>query len=169
LLVIRSETPDDFEAIRQVNRAAFGGEDEATLIEQLRDGGHVIVSLVAIQNGSVAGHILMSRLPIRTAANEIVNACALAPLAVLPEFQRRGIGATLVQTALEACRAAGERIVVVLGHSDYYPKFGFSADLGRQLEGPYSGESWMALELVPGALAGFSGTVEYPEPFSTMS
>jgi putative acetyltransferase len=90
---------------------------------------------------------------------------ALAPLAVTPARQRQGIGSQLVREGLRACAAAGHRIVVVLGHPAYYPRFGFSAALARPLKAPFSGESFMAAELVPGALPGVAGEVRYPPPF----
>lgn len=95
-----------------------------------------------------------------------VDALSLAPMAVLPSHQRQGIGSRLVEAALEACREAGHRIVVVLGHPEFYPRFGFSAGLARPLESPFGGgEAWMALELVPGALGGVEGRVEFSLPF----
>jgi putative acetyltransferase len=90
---------------------------------------------------------------------------ALAPLAVLPARQRQGVGSLLVREGLRASAAQGHRVVVVLGHPGYYPRFGFSAALARPLKAPFSGEHWMAAELVSGALAGVAGEVRYPPPF----
>src|SRR5690606_22745960 len=104
---------------------------------------------------------LFSDLPIITTSGT-VPALALAPMAVLPEFQRQGIGSELVRRGLDVCREQGHRIVIVLGHPDFYPRFGFSSDLAQPLLSPFSGEAWMALELVPGALEGVAGRVEYP-------
>ena len=123
------------------------------------------MSLVAVADGQLVGHILFSDLPIVT-PDGVVPALALAPLAVLPERQRQGVGIALTEQGIEACRQMGARIVIVLGHPEYYPRFGFSAELARPLESPYAGASFMALELVPGALAGVRGQVEYPPPFS---
>ena len=121
-------------------------------------------SLVAEEGGRVVGHILFSDLPIVT-ADGTVEALALAPLAVLPSHQRRGIGSLLVREGLRACREAGHRIVVVLGHPEFYPRFGFSAELAERLKSPFSGPAFMAAELVPGALEGVEGEVRYPPPF----
>jgi len=163
--IIRPETAADHEAVRQVNRLAFGQDAEARLVDALRAGGFDRVSLVAEKDGQVIGHILFSDLPITT-QHGTVTALALAPLAVLPEFQRQGIGSALIRRGFELCRERGHRIVVVLGHADFYPRFGFSPKLGERLESPYSGRpSFMATELVPGALEGVSGKVEYPPPF----
>lgn len=165
-IIIRPETGADHEAIRQVNRLAFGQDAEARLVDALREGGYVRLSLVAEKDGQVVGHILFSDLPIVTEARTVL-ALALAPMAVLPAFQRQGIGAALVRRGLEDCRGQGHRIVIVLGHPDYYPKFGFSAKLAVPLSSAFGGgEAWMALELVPKALAGVAGKVQYPPPFN---
>jgi putative acetyltransferase len=159
--LIRPETDADHVAIREVNRRAFGTDAEARLVDALRAGGYVQCSLVAKIDGLVIGHILFSDLPIATARGAI-PAVALAPMAVLPEFQRQGIGTALVRDGLDRCRTAA---VIVVGHPEYYPRFGFSAALGAQLESPYPGPAFMALELVPDCLAGVVGRVEYPPPF----
>src|SRR5262249_30761986 len=122
-------------------------------------------SLVADVQGTVVGHILFSELPILTDGGT-VSALSLAPLAVLPEYQKQGIASALVRKGLELCRDAGHRIVVVLGHPHFYPRFGFSAKLAKAIASPFSGrDSWMALELAAGALDGVTGWVQYPPPF----
>jgi putative acetyltransferase len=168
MIVIRSEAASDFDTIRHVNRTAFESDAEANLVDALWDGGYVEVSLVAEVDGEVVGHILFTRLPIVTEGGT-VDALSLAPMAVLPSHQRQGIGSRLVQEGLEACREKGHKIVVVLGHPEFYPRFGFSPDLAKSLESPFGGgEAWMAMELVPDALAGVEGRVEYPPPFHVM-
>ena len=164
-LIIREEAPQDREAIRLTNRLAFAGEDEAALVDRLRDSGAAALSLVAVLDGSVVGHILFSNLVIETALGA-VGALSLAPMAVKPELQRQGIGSALVLRGLERCREQGHSIVVVLGHPGYYPRFGFSAKLAENLHGPYSGKAWMALELKESPLNGVRGTVRYPEAFA---
>ena len=167
-IVVREERPADLEAIREVNRWAFGREDESRLVDALRDGGYARLSLVAEENGQVVGHVLFSDLPVVTQASTLY-ALALAPVAVLPDRQRRGVGSRLIREGLRACTEAGHRIVVVLGHADYFPRFGFSARLAEPLKAPFSGPSVMALELVPGALLNVTGDVRYPRPFGVES
>jgi predicted N-acetyltransferase YhbS/ubiquinone/menaquinone biosynthesis C-methylase UbiE len=165
---VRLENADDLEAIRDVNRLAFGQEDEARLVDALRAGGYARLSLVAEEGGRVVGHLLFSDLPIETRGGT-VHALALAPLAVIPARQRQGIGTLLVREGLRLCAERGHRVVVVLGHPAYYPRFGFSARLAQRLEAPFAGEAFMALELVPGALQGVAGAVRYPPPFGLES
>src|SRR5207302_10588764 len=120
-VVIRPETSADHEAIRHVNRLGFGQDEEARLVEALREGGYVHLSLVAERAGQVIGHILFSDLPIITESG-MVPALALAPMAVLPAFQNQGVGSALVRRGLDECRRQGHRIIVVLGHPHFYPR-----------------------------------------------
>lgn len=164
-LVIRPETAHDRAAIRDVNQATFDSDSEADLVDALRRGGYVEVSVVAETDSKIVGHALFSRLPIIT-SSRVVDAVSLAPMAVLPDHQRRGIGSRMVEAGIDACRKRGCRIVLVLGHPEFYQRFGFSAELARPLESPFGGgEAWMALELAPEALRGVEGRVEYPPPF----
>jgi putative acetyltransferase len=156
--LIREEIADDYEAVRELNRTAFEGESVAQLVDRLRSDGAVVVSLVAVEENNIVGHILFSDLLIVTGQADL-HAVSLAPMAVAPQFQRQGIGTALVRQGLAVCRERGKSIVVVLGHPAYYPRFGFSAELAKSLRGPYAGNAWMALELIPGALAGVRGTV----------
>jgi predicted N-acetyltransferase YhbS len=163
-ITVRAEGPEDLQAIREVHRQAFGQEEEARLVDALREGGYAHLSLVAEETGQIVGHILFSDLPIVTPTGT-VPALALAPVAVLPARQRQGIGSRLVQEGLRACANADHHAVIVLGHPGYYPRFGFSATLAGRLKAPFSGPAFMALELAPGALAGVTGEVRYPPPF----
>lgn len=165
VVVVRAEAPADIDAIHAVNRLAFGQEDEADLVDALRAGGYVRASHVAEVGGQVVGHILFSESPIVT-ATRTVPALALAPVAVLPAFQHRGVGSALVRRGLDECRERGHRVVVVLGHPTFYPRFGFSSALAARLASPLGGgDAFMAAELVPGAMDGVEGRAEYPPPF----
>jgi len=169
MTTIRAETPADIEAISEVNRLAFGRENEARLVETIRDTPGFIpaLSLVAERDGRVVGHVLFSRIAIRTGGGPDIPALALAPVAVLPEHQGQGIGAALIRTGLDRARDLGHRIVVVVGHPNYYPRFGFTPARAQGLEAPFpvSDPAFMALALVPGALDGVHGLVVYPEAF----
>jgi putative acetyltransferase len=121
---IRAEEQGDTADIRRVNQRAFGQPDEANLVDALRLRGAITLSLIAIEDQSVVGHILFTPAIIE-AGSSSCPAIALGPMAVLPEFQNRGIGAQLVETGLKMCRDAGHQLVIVLGHPQYYPRFGF--------------------------------------------
>jgi putative acetyltransferase len=165
MLKIRVERPDDTGAIRAVQSAAFGQPDEADLVDALRESGDAVLSLVAEIGGRIVGHVLFSRLTIHVDDGPVVAALALAPMAVVPERQREGIGSTLLTEALRECRARRERIVIVVGHVDFYPRFGFSHERASHLRSELQCEAFMALELEPDALNRLAGRVEYAVPF----
>jgi putative acetyltransferase len=165
---IRQEVRGDIRAIRDVNRRAFGGEDEARLVDELRSEGYARLSLIAQEAGQIVGHILFSEAVIRTEDGE-AEALALGPVAVTPEHQGHGVGSALIREGLDRCARMGHRIVVLVGHPGYYPRFGFSAEMARNLYSPFSGDAFMALELVPGALRGVSGAFEFAPPFEAVS
>jgi putative acetyltransferase len=158
---VRPATAADHAAIRRVEAAAFGRDDEADMVEAARAEGAALVELVEEQDGEIVGHILFSRMSV-TPARFIAG---LAPVAVAPQAQGRGIGDALCRAGIEAARALGAEAVVVLGHPDYYPRFGFSAEAARWLASPYAGSpAFMALELTPGVLAA-PMKVDYPAAF----
>ena len=161
---IRGRTAADDAAIRRLNDDAFGGPAESRLIEDLRAAGLDAVELVAVEDDQIVGHILFSVLA-TTVDRHTVPALALAPMAVLPDRQRCGIGSALVHAGLALARDRDWRAVIVLGHQGYYPRFGFSAALARPLKAPFSGDTFMALELAPSALRGKEGRVIYPPAF----
>lgn len=156
--------PEEQAMIRAVNETAFGGSEEADLIERLRNGGHALISLVAERSGRIVGHAMFSRMWIQT-SSALKSAAALAPVAVLPEYQRKGIGSLLIQHGLEMLRVNGETIVIVVGHPGYYPRFGFSTDRAKSLDGPFPREAFMAMELRVGVLDQLHGSVIYPPAF----
>ncbi len=117
-LLLRDETPADIAAIAAVNRAAFGRPDEARLVDALRAGGGLTLSVVAIADDEIVGHIAFSPVTI-TGADGTTTALGLAPMAVTPGWQRRGVGIRLIESSLEHLRDTGHHGVVVLGHPDY--------------------------------------------------
>ena len=163
-LSVRKERPLDREQIWKVNAAAFARSDDADLVNRLRADGDVLLSLVAEADGVLVGHILFSRMTIET-NHQRLDAAALAPMAVLPEHQSRGLGSQLVRHGLDQLRDRGERIVIVVGHPRYYPRFGFSSEKARGLRSPFHPEAFMALDLSRGALDGVRGVVRYPSAF----
>ena len=167
-VVIRERVPADDNAIRLLNDLVFGGPFEGKLVEELRDAFIDAVELVAIERGEVVGHILFSALTTMV-DDDAVPTLSLAPMCVHPGRQRSGIGSALVETGLELARRREWQAVVVLGHPDFYPHFGFSAELASGLDAPFEGDSFMALELVPGALDGEDGLVVYPAAFGLVS
>lgn len=162
--VIRPETDADHAAVARCVQEAFGGEDEVRLIEGLRAAGDVLVEQVAVDGEAVVGHVLFSTLGVEVDGTP-VRAAALAPLAVRLDRQRLGIGALLVEAGLAACRDIGIEAVIVVGDPGYYGRFGFASEMARNLQAPFSGEAFMALELKPGVLNGRAGTVRYAAAF----
>ena len=168
-MIIREEQSGDLAAIRRVILEAFDGPAEADLVEKLRANGKFRLSLVAELDGQVVGHILFTVVSIED-ADPCPRTLGLAPLAVLSEFQRKGIGSALMHSSLERCREMGHDAIVVVGHSEYYPKFGFlpASRYGLRCEYDVPEDVFMALELRSGALQGTRGLVRYQPEFSEM-
>ena len=154
-IVVREEWPADAGDVHRVVAAAFGQPAEADLVSRLR-GRPGVFALVAMAQGEMVGHIMFSPVTVRASSMD-APACVLglAPMAVAPSWQRRGIGSRLVRAGLDACRARGAELVVVLGHPEYYPRFGFApaAALGLHCKWPVPAEAFMAIDLSPGAPA----------------
>lgn len=160
--MIRYARPADHPAIAEVNALAFGGPDEVRLVDRLRASGDVLFELVADEDGEIVGHILFSRLW----ADRLELFAALAPMAVRPARQRDGLGSSLVRAGLESAREFGAHGVLVLGHTDYYPRFGFAAETAAKVRSPYAGSpAFMALALEPGAFDD-PLSVAYPDAFA---
>lgn len=164
-MIIREERQGDAERIRGVNLAAFETSTEADLVDALRRQATPIVSLVAEDNANVVGHILFS--PVTLASDPGLILMGLAPMAVVPSRQRQGVGSTLVREGLERCRQLNVAAVVVLGHPDYYPRFGFLPAVRLSLRSEYDApdEAFMVRELRDGVLRGRSGTIRYHSVF----
>lgn len=168
MIDIRPEHPEYITNIDEITRLAFDGEAEAELIKAVRGSDYFIpeLSLVAVENNRVVGHILFSPVKIES-SEKSVEALALAPMAVLPGSQKRGIGTMLVRQGLAACTKRGYTIVIVVGHPEYYPQFGFKPARACGLEAPFEvqDDAFMACELVPGALENVRGMVKYSPAF----
>jgi len=165
-MLIRDEEPKDREAVREIVAAEFDTGPEADLIDELREEARPIVSLVADEGGEAVGHVLFS--PVTLAGDPNAKLMGLAPLAVRYDHQGRGIGSALVRTGLDRCRALGIVAVVVLGHADYYTRFGFTPAAAFGIESEYDvpDDAFMVLELAPGGLRGKTGTVKFHPAFA---
>lgn len=163
--VIRSPQPDEEAAIADVVRAAFKAPDEPRLIAMLRQSGDMLLERVALDGDSILGHIAFSRVRV-SEGDATLKIVALAPLAVRPDLQRRGIGSALVREGLSLLAERGEDIAVVVGDTAYYPRFGFATELGRKLTAPWSGPTFMAMELTSGAADRLPVSIAFAEPFA---
>jgi putative acetyltransferase len=165
---IRPECPGDHSAVHEVISRAFGRPIEADLVEALRRRPDGHISLVAEQDSRVLGHIFFSPVSIETAP--AIRTMGLAPLAVLPTHQGHGIGSELVRRGLTACRDIGYESAVVLGHPDFYPRFGFvpASTYGLACEYSVPDPVFMAIELIPGALKDVRGLVKYAPEFANL-
>jgi putative acetyltransferase len=166
-VTIRREGGDDLLAIDRVNREAFGSEEEALMVRTVRESGEPTISLVAIANGNVVGHVLFTRATISSSDRREWAAAALAPMGVLPEHQRQGIGSKLVERGLRECLDSGYERAIVLGHPSFYTRFGFRPAQQWDIRWEYSPpiEAFMAVALVPGALEECSGIARYQAAF----
>ena len=167
VIEIREERPDDIAAIREVNRRAFGQDQEGNIVDALRTNGAALLSLVATVNGQVAGHIMYS--PLTVAEN--VLGVALGPMAVVPEYQRQGIGTQLIEAGNRKIKDAGYPFIIVVGHAEYYPRFGFrpANEYGIRCEWDVPDEVFMLLVLNEAKMQGASGLAKYRHEFSTIS
>ncbi len=163
---IREERPGDVAAIRELITLAFAQEQEASIVDALRCNGAASLSLVATENDRVIGHILYSP----ASVGDVIGV-GLAPLAVLPEHQRRGVGSRLVDAGTARLRDAACPFVIVLGHAKYYPRFGFTpaSTRGISCEWDVPDEAFMVLILDQTRMRGVSGLARYRPEFSTVA
>jgi putative acetyltransferase len=159
--VVREERADDIAAVRDVVTAAFGGSAEATLVDALRDAGDTVIALVAEEHGRVVGHLALSKMAAPFAA------LALAPVSVLPERQRYGIGSALIREAISRARSDWTAIFV-LGDPRFYERFGFDVRLATDFASPYGGPHFMVLALT-GSLPTPSGVLRHAPAFAALS
>ena len=169
LVLVRREAPADFSAVETLLERAFGRPDEASLVRRIRDADPRVISLVATTGDQIVGHILFSPVSIE-AHHHHTLLMGLGPMAVEPPQQRQGIGSALAREGLEASRAAGASLVFVLGHAQYYPRFGFqpAAPYGFHYKTSEFDPHFMLIELVPGAASSRGGMVSYMPEFDQM-
>jgi len=162
---IRYENENDRAGVQAVNEAAFETAAEASLVNALREQARPVISLVADNRGVIVGHILFS--PVVLDGHPDLKIMGLAPMAVLPAQQRKGIGSALVRAGLEECSKLGFGAVVVLGHPEYYPRFGFlpSRHFGIDCEYEVPEGVFMVKELQAGYLRAATGTIKYHAAF----
>jgi putative acetyltransferase len=162
----RAEAPADHDAVHAINLEAFGGPAEARLVERLRREAKPVISLVAEEGGAIRGHILFS--PVVLQGHPRLRIMGLAPMAVASGHQRKGVGSALVAAGLAECRRLEYGAVVVLGHANYYPLFGFfpASRAGISCEYEVPDEAFMLVELQAGYLRGASGKVKYHRAFA---
>lgn len=166
MIEIREEQPEDVDAVRRVNTEAFGQPGEAALVDALRTSCEERLSLVAVEGDDILGHILFTPATIGD-----VQGMGLAPMAVTPERQRDGIGSKLVRAGLVELAECGCPFVIVLGHPDYYPRFGFERASARDVrcEWEVPDEAFMLLVLDVAAMDGMSGLARYRPEFSQLA
>jgi len=167
-MLIRDEIECDRDAVHTLNESAFDTSSEADLVDTLRQQAQPIISLVAEDNGEIIGHIMFS--PVSLSNYPSLKMMGLAPMAVAPAHQRKGIGSALVQAGLDQCRQLDVAAVVVLGYPEYYPRFGFSSssEFGIDSEYEVPEEVFMAMELQPEGLCGKTGRVRYHPAFHSV-
>ena len=167
MVTIRPEQPDDIAAVHALNETVFGQPVEATIVDSIRAACPDTVSLVAVDDSRVIGHILFSPV-LASGERNTVQGMGLAPMAVLPERQRQGIGSLLARAGIEAMRKRKCPFIIVLGYPEYYPRFGFVPASQHGLSSQWEGvpdEAFMVLILDREAMAGVSGTARYRDEF----
>lgn len=170
--MIESEQPEDIEAIHQVNLQAFGRSGEAQVVDSLRENCPVFFSYVARVDGRVVGHVLFSLAHIVQADDWTVSGLGLAPLAVHPKYQGMGIGSALCREGLGRIQPEAYPFVIVLGHPDYYPRFGFERASLYNIRCAYEDipdEPFMIKILNPGKMAGVKGVAYYRPDFDSVN
>ena len=169
---IEKEQPDDIDGIRQVNLAAFDGSGEADVVDQLRAACPNFLSLVAKSEGSIVGHILFTPVQIVKDAGGLIEGMGLAPMAVLPDYQGRGIGSALVREGLRRLDSANVPFVIVLGHPSFYPRFGFERASKFNVRSSYENvpdDVFMIHIFDTDRMAGVSGTAYYQPEFDQVT
>jgi len=168
MITIREEQHQDIHAIREVNIQAFGQNQEADLVDKIRKSSNDLISLVAVVQNTIVGHIFFSPVTIERKAKKIIRGMGLAPMAVLPAFQRQGVGTELVQDGIARVRKKGFPFIIVLGHDSYYPRFGFepASHYGIRCEWDVPDAAFMILLLYESRMCASEGLARYLPEFA---
>ena len=167
-MIIRQESKEDIEDIYALNEMAFGQKLEADIVDKLRDNCENLLSLVAVENGNIVGHILFSPVEIE-GPHGAIKGMGLAPMAVLPIVQRKGIGKQLLEKGIEESRKLGYPFIVVLGHHEYYTRFGFEKAALYGIKCQWEGipdDVFMILWLDASKAGKVSGLAKYRKEFN---
>ena len=168
-ITIEAETEGDYEQITRLHAIAFNGDGEARLVEKLRRTPIYIpeLSLVAKYRNAIIGHILFYPIKINTCRKKC-NSLALAPVSVIPSFQNRKVGSRLIKEGLEKAQKLGFKSVIVVGHPEYYPRFGFEKASKYGISAPFHvpDNALFAIELQKDGLKNCSGIIEYPSEYN---
>jgi len=164
-LIIKKTSHSDLNDVLRIQKEAFGHDEESNLVNSLMrdDSAKPLVSLLAIDNGEAVGHILFTKVWV-TGREKSVSAMILAPLAILPHAQNKGIGGKLIKEGLEQLSKSKVDLVFVLGHPGYYPRYGFKPAGALGFEAPYpiaekNADAWMVQELKSGVIENISGKI----------
>ena len=170
MITIREEQPQDIKIIHDLNKRAFGQTQEADLVDRLRQTCDDLLSLVALIENEVVGHILFTPVVVE-GEQEVLQGMALAPMAVLPEYQRQGIGSELVRNGIEKLNKRQCPFIIVLGHAEYYPRFGFepASRYGIRSEWEVPDDAFMILVVNESELQGGAGLARYRPEFAEVA
>jgi len=166
-MIVRQEQQEDKDGIFELNALAFGQEEEGHIVNKIREGENFLpeLSLVLAHGDKIVGHLLFSKAKINS--DQEYETLVLAPMAITPNFQRKGMGSLLLREGLRTAKKMGFQSIFVLGHPEYYPKFGFKKASTWKIKCPFEApdDAFMALELVEDALNNKKGIVEYDVAF----
>ena len=167
MIKIREEKAEDYDAVREINDKAFGQVEEGRIVDKIRETCEEIISLVAVEGEKVVGHIFFSPTEI-THNGKTIKGMGLAPMAVHPDYQNKGIGSLLIKEGIKKVKETGCSFIIVLGHEKYYPRFGFETASMYGIKPQWDGvpdEAFMIMILDHEAMAGVSGIATYRKEF----
>ena len=158
-VIIRHETPADYEAITRVNDLAFEETAQSRIVHELRESGEALWSKVLVKDREVIGHLMFYKILL----DGQPNVAGLGPISIHPNHQRQGYGGQLIRDGLAEADPEKHQIIFLLGHTSYYPRFGFSSELGAEYISPWPRPAFMGLKLNDAAPK--SGTLTFPKAY----